>query len=38
MFPGDLKDPLKYPFKPIIIALDKDPTFNQEKVNMGQYG
>jgi histo-blood group ABO system transferase len=38
MFPGDLKDPLKYPFKPIIIALEKDKEFNQEKIKIGQYG
>jgi len=38
MFPGDLKNPSEYPFKPKIVALAKDPLFNQEKINMGQYG
>ena len=38
MFPGDLKDISKYPFKPIIIALEKDEEFNQEKIKIGQYG
>ena len=38
MFPGDLRDPSEYPFKPKIVALAKDPSFNQEKINIGQYG
>jgi histo-blood group ABO system transferase len=38
MFPGDLRNPSEYPFKPKIVALAKDPSFNQEKINIGQYG
>jgi histo-blood group ABO system transferase len=37
MFPEELIDHPQYPFKPKIVALKKESSFNQEKINMGQY-
>lgn len=38
MFPEELINHPRYPFKPKIIALNKESSFNQEKIEMGQYG
>jgi histo-blood group ABO system transferase len=37
MFPEELIDHPQYPFKPKIVALKKESSFNQEKIDMGQY-
>ena len=37
MFPEELIGHPQYPFEPKIVALKKDPRFNQEKISMGQY-
>jgi histo-blood group ABO system transferase len=41
MFPEELMGHLEYPWKPKIVAINKnsfDKSFNQEKIDMGQYG
>jgi len=38
MFPEELINHPRYPFEPKIVALKKESHFNQEKINMGQYG
>jgi hypothetical protein len=37
MFPEELLGHPQYPFKPKIVALKKESSFNQEKIDMGQY-
>ena len=37
MFPEELIGHSKYPFEPKIVALKKESSFNQEKIEMGQY-
>jgi histo-blood group ABO system transferase len=37
MFPEELIGHPQYPFEPKIVALKKESSFNQEKINMGQY-
>lgn len=37
MFPEELINHPKYPFEPKIVALKKEASFNQEKIEMGQY-
>ena len=38
MYPEELINNPQYPFKPKIVALKKESHFNQEKIEMGQYG
>ena len=38
MFPEELINHPRYPFQPKIVALKKESHFNQEKIDMGQYG
>lgn len=37
MFPEELMGHPQYPFEPKIVALKKESSFNQEKIDMGQY-
>jgi histo-blood group ABO system transferase len=37
MFPEELINHPQYPFEPKIVALKKESSFNQEKIDMGQY-
>ena len=37
MFPEELINHPQYPFEPKIVALKKESSFNQEKIEMGQY-
>lgn len=37
MFPEELINNPQYPFEPKIVALKKESSFNQEKIDMGQY-
>ena len=37
MFPEELINHPQYPFEPKIVALKKQSSFNQEKIEMGQY-
>lgn len=37
MFPEELIGNPNYPFEPKIVALKKEQSFNQEKIDMGQY-
>ena len=37
MFPEELIGHPQYPFEPKIVALKKESSFNQEKIEMGQY-
>jgi hypothetical protein len=37
MFPEELIGHSQYPFQPKIVALKKESSFNQEKIEMGQY-
>ena len=37
MFPEELIEHPQYPFEPKIVALKKQSSFNQEKIEMGQY-
>ena len=37
MFPEELIGHSQYPFEPKIVALKKESSFNQEKIEMGQY-
>jgi histo-blood group ABO system transferase len=37
MFPEELIGYSQYPFQPKIVALKKESSFNQEKIEMGQY-
>jgi histo-blood group ABO system transferase len=37
MFPEELINHPQYPFQPKIVALKKENSFNQEKIDMGQY-
>lgn len=38
MFPEELIGHPQYPFSPKIVALKKESSFNQEKIDLGQYG
>lgn len=38
MFPEELIGNAQYPYTPKIVALKKDSSFNQEKIELGQYG
>jgi hypothetical protein len=38
MFPEELIGNNQYPYTPKIVALKKDSSFNQEKIELGQYG
>jgi len=38
MYPEELIGHPRYPFEPKIVALQKESSFNQEKIDMGQYG
>ena len=37
MFPEELINHPQYPYEPKIVALKKESSFNQEKIEMGQY-